>query len=324
MKPMKISKSLRSLIAAVVGCGVLTLAAGANAVAAPASLESRILASINLQKVPANLTPSLVDIHTQTPFTLSGGRYVQRICDPYDHPEQAANPQPCIYGNKTATKTVVLWGDSNAGNWMPALDGAFAALGYKLAVFTFPGCPTAFVTATKTGPFADPSNYVSCNTFHANLPAAVKKLNPYAIMGVSGAAFVTKTTAIQNQWIAGMTAAFNAMTAGQPAVRRFIIGTSPILPTDVPKCLALHSSAIQVCSSNTVASGYTQKLARDVAEAAAAKATLIPTSTWFCQNKICPPVMGSTLIYVDVDHTTIEYSKATIPTWTAFLRAKGF
>ena len=34
--------------------------------------------------------------------------------------------------------------------------------------------------------------------------------------------------------------------------------------------------------------------------------------------------MGSTLIYVDVDHTTIEYSKATIPTWTAFLRAKGF
>jgi hypothetical protein len=34
--------------------------------------------------------------------------------------------------------------------------------------------------------------------------------------------------------------------------------------------------------------------------------------------------MGSTLIYVDVIHLTIEFSKATIPTWTTTLRAKGF
>ena len=318
---MKISNLTRFAAAALVGLSAISVAVSASA--ATTSLESRILASITTRNLPSNLTPSLVDLHTKTPFVLSGGKWILKSCDPFDYPEQATNPQPCIYGNKTSTKTVVLWGDSSAGNWIPALDGAFSALGYKLAVFSFPGCPSAFVTATKTGPFAS-SKYAACNTFHAKLPAAVRALKPYAIMGVSGAATLTKTTAVQNQWITGMTNAFTAMTVGQPAVRRFIIGTSPVLPTDVPKCLALHSSAIQVCSSNTVTSGYNLKLARDVSVATAAKATLIPTSTWFCQKQICPPVMGSTLIYVDVIHLTIEFSKATIPTWTTVLRAKGF
>lgn len=318
------AKLTRSATVAIVSLAAITVAVRASAESVPASLESRILASTTIQKLPSNLNPSLADIHTKAPFNLSGGKWIMKSCDPYDYPEQAANPQPCIYGNKTSAKTVVLWGDSNAGNWIPALDGAFNTLGYKLAVFSFPGCPTAFVTATKTGPFADPSSYVACNTFHAKLPAAVLALKPYAIMAVSGAAFVTKTTTIQNQWIAGMASAFTAMSVGQPAVRRFVIGTSPILPSDVPKCLALHSSAIQVCSSNTVTSGYVAKLARDVAVATAAKATLLPTSTWLCQNKICPPIMGSTLIYVDVDHLTIEFSKATIPSWITVLRAKGF
>jgi len=320
---MKISNLTRFAAVALVGLSAISVAVTASAETIPASLESRILASISTRNVPSNLTPSLADIHTKTPFALSGGKWIMKSCDPYDYPEQAANPQPCIYGNKTSTKTVVLWGDSSAGNWIPALDGAFTTLGYKLAVFTFPGCPVAFVTATKSGTFAS-SKYAACNTFHAKLPAAVRALKPYAIMGVSGAATLTNTTAIQNQWITGMTNAFTALTAGQPAVRRFVIGTSPVLPTDVPKCLALHSSAMQVCSSNTVTSGYTLKLARDASVAAAAKATLIPTSTWFCQKKICPPVMGSTLIYVDVIHLTIEFSKATIPTWTSVLRAKGF
>jgi len=293
------------------------------ALAATPTVESRITTSIKVNSLPKALSPSLADIHTKGYFSFTGGSMVTGSCDPYDYPEQANKPVPCILGDKTATRTVVLWGDSNAGNWMPLFDQVFASLKYRVAVFTFPGCSAPFVTASKTGPFVS-SQPGPCNTFHSKLASEVRALQPTAIFGVSGAAFLTKTSALEQQWVAGWKSAFDAMTVGAPTTKRYVIGTSPIMPQDVPKCLALHSSAIQVCGINTLKSNYPSIITRDGKVATTAKATMIPVAQWFCQKNACPPVMDSILIYVDVDHTTKTFVAELNAPWLTYLRSKGF
>ena len=305
------------VIAVAVSCAPLV------AIAAAPTIESRIAASIKINSLPKVLSPSLADIHNRGYFTFTGGSMVTGACDPYDHPEQANKPVPCILGDKTATRTVVLWGDSNAGNWIPLFDQVFATLKYRAAVFTFPGCSAPFVTASKTGPFVS-SQPGPCNTFHSKLAAEVRALKPAAIFGVSGAAFLTKTTLLEQQWTAGWKAAFDAMTSGAPSTKRYVIGTSPIMPQDVPKCLALHSQSIQVCGINTLKSNYPSIIARDAKVAATSKATLISVSQWFCQKNACPPIMDSVLIYVDVDHTTKTFVGELNAPWLTYLRSKGF
>ena len=292
------------------------------AAATSPTIESRILASTKLTTLPKALTPSLADIHTNSAFTYTGGKMVLKSCDPYDYPEQAKKPVPCILGDKTATRTVVLWGDSNAGNWMPLFDSVFAELKYRVAVFTYPGCSAPFVTASKTGAFYS-SQPATCNTFHSTLAAEVRALKPSAIFGVSGAAFMTKTSAIEQQWLGGWKSAFDAMTIGAPTTKRFVVGTSPIMPQDIPKCLALHSRSIQVCGLVTAPSNYPLIVARDSKVATVSRATLIPVSQWFCQKGQCPPVMDSILIYVDLDHTTKTFVLELVPPWLTMMKAQG-
>ena len=293
------------------------------ATAATPTVESRILASTKVNSLPSGLTPSLADIHNKGYFGFTGGSMVRAACDPYDYPEQATKPAPCILGDKTATRTVVLWGDSNAGNWMPLFDSVFLTLKYRVAVFTFPGCSAPFVTASKSGPFVS-SKAATCNTFHSKLGAEVRSLSPVAIFGVSGAAFLTKTPVLEQQWTAGWKSAFDAMTVGAPSTKRYVIGTSPIMPQDVPKCLALRSKSIQLCGITTAKSNYPSIIARDAKVASTAKATLVPVAQWFCQNGICPPVMGSILIYADLDHTTKTFVAELVNPWLSYLRSKGF
>jgi hypothetical protein len=291
---------------------------------APQTLLTRIAAAVTANQLPSNLNPSLADIHAKGPFQFEGDGLITRVCDYYDHPELASNPAPCYFGSKTSTKTVVLWGDSNAGNWIPALDSAFATLGYRLAYFGFPGCATAFVKVGESGAFADPGQSAACNTFHSALPAAVRALKPVALFAVSGAAFYTNTTALTNQWVAGMAAAFNQLSAGLTGVRRFEIGTSPMMASDMPTCLALHQSSMTTCWLNAKSRGYPLQLTRNVTEAKASNATLLPVSTWFCLGNVCPGVEGSTLIYGDLDHTTKVFSLETVPLWLPLLRANKF
>ena len=302
---------------------VIAVASPIAAFSATASVESRIAAAAKISTIPKNLTPSLADIHKNGAFTYTGGKMVLKSCDPYDYPEQAAKPVPCSLGDSTATRTVVLWGDSNAGNWMPIFDTMFKTLKYRVAVFTFPGCSAPFVTASKTGPFFS-SQPAACNTYHAKLAAEVRSLSPTAIFGVSGAAFLTKTTAIEQQWLQGWKAAFDAMTTGAPTTKRFVIGTSPIMPQDVPKCLALRSRSIQVCGLVASKSNYPAIIARDAKVATISKANLISVSQWFCQKDFCPTVMDSILIYVDLDHTSKEFVKELESPWLSYLRSKGF
>lgn len=279
-----------------------------------------IESSISLNSLPSQVTPPLSSlVSTNQVKAAQGSAWIRLSCSPQYVEKIAEDPVPCWYGDPHGVRTIALYGDSNAGNWIPALDAVSKLLKYKLAVFAFPSCATPFIPEAKTGsgyypiPFkgvVEGPVWQQCAEWHSAVGPAIAALDPTAVIAVSGPWMYSSSSADLTEWESGFATAFAAMTKGDPKAKRIILGTSPLLPSDVPDCLAQHPTAIQACSlSFKYGTGYYGGiLARDVAVATVAKATLIPTTPLFCYESRCSPVVKDYLVYVDQDHTTIDYT----------------
>lgn len=222
---------------------------------------------------------------------------------------------PCFFGNLQATKTIVIIGDSNVGNWLPALGLGLATSPYRLAVFMFSGCPLSSITFTSQ--MIDKA--ADCNTWHAAVPGAVQALHPVAIVGVSevfansGIPPTRKNRTFSNAiWASGMTKFFNQVTGGNSSIKRILMGTTPHYPLSGPViCLSIHPNP-SACAGSVMsggASSYQATQQRDASVASANGATFIPTASWFCTSAVCPSVVNGLIVSNDFDHTTIAYSE---------------
>ena len=268
-----------------------------------ASVATSVEDAESTTSLPRSAVPPLSVLDDPaTSYAESGPAYFA-ACDPYLHPSQAERPIPCFYGDRTASRTIVLIGDSTAGNWAPALSQGLRKKGYRLAVFGYAGCPAPDLTYdTSTA-----SQYQRCDLWHRHLAASIKPLHPVAVIAVSGATDLGK---ISNQtWKNGYALLFREATRSDPAASRILMGTSPEFAESVPACLSAHSDPQDCSSRYTSGVGYYGSyLSRDPYVAAAADAHLVPTYPWFCHEHTCEPVIGRFIAFVDVEHLTIAYS----------------
>jgi hypothetical protein len=252
------------------------LASGAASPTRPATSDAAVSAAIatslkqhTVPKYPKTLTPSYLDIITADPNALQGTSLLTANCNPYSDLAEVSDPKPCIYGSTNASRTVVIFGDSYVGNWIPALNLIGKKLGYRIAAFEYAGCITPFVAPTG----GTAASAQACNEWHTNLPAAVQAQNPVAILAANG----TPSWGVSADplWVQGITTAFDEMTASSPATVRILIGTSPHIPSPAPACLAAYPSSTQKCTLTYTlgavgANQYAAALARDQTGAAAA------------------------------------------------------
>ncbi|MGO9334352.1 MAG: acyltransferase family protein [Acidimicrobiales bacterium] len=270
----------------------------------PAAVTSAVAAARAITAVPADSLPALATFDTaQTSYAASGPAFFS-ACDPYLHPVLAEHPAPCLFGDFDATRTVVLVGDSTAGNWAPALNMGLKKSGYRLAVFGYAGCPAPDLLYTAS----TASQYQRCNLWHSRLGPAIRALHPVAVIAVSGA---TDLGQISNRaWTMGYARLFADATRANPSAVRVLMGTSPEFAEPVPACLAAHRNPQQCSSRYTYGAGYYGAyLARDAQVAAVVATRLVPTHQWFCDQDVCEPVIGRYVAFADVEHLTIDYSE---------------
>ncbi len=283
---------------------------------ASAQLSADLRAATTAQTLPADLTPSLQDFDNSSQgYNFSGPAFFS-ACDAYDQPARQTNPFPCIFGDTQSTKIIVLVGDSDIGNWAPALDLGLKSAGYRLDVFGFAGCLTPDISYNSsndgnTDPRASPAD---CNTWHAALGPAILALNPIAVIAAAASdhyGLISKST-----WIAGFDKLFAETTT--PSTVRILMGLSPVLPEAAPTCLSTHPDP-QTCSIHYVSGtgAYGVYLARDPQIAVSAHAKLIPSTPWLCDDGDCPPVIGKYLVYADTYHLTIAFSQFIAPEVTS-------
>lgn len=299
--------------ALLVSCGLFAGCASASSsskvrpVSSLAQLDIVLAKSIKQENLPSRLVPSLTEI-ANSPTGIQGSGYLHVSCDPYVVNSEAKNPVPCWYGSATSKRTVVIFGDSFVGNWIPALNIAGTALGFRVAEFSFVGCNTPFISPAAPESGFDEAEVKACTSFHQNLPKSVNKLDPIAVIAAEGAPSWGPTA--NPVFIQGLNSAFNEMSTRTNHPVRILMGAGPHLAEAAPSCLASHPSSIERCNfTYTKRSDYGVVLARDNASIQGAKVDLIPTYQWFCLHGTCPAVIGNVDVYADSDHTTTAISE---------------
>jgi hypothetical protein len=324
---MKRSFAALGLVTALLSFGAIASAGTTN----QSLVTSAISAAIASDAQPASLTPTLASVASPTGAYNAQGASLAAKCSPAIVPAYITKPIPCWFG-AAAGPVWVLWGDSNAAAWIPALSYVAKAEKARLAVFVYPGCSSLFVGGIESGAAVTPTK---CTSFHKALPAAVKAVNPTVVISATiGMGFSGKQADVAG-FAANWKSTFATITASKTSIKRVLMGTTPNRGgQNIAACLAAASpKKVLSCSpryySNSwYGTNYWVYLQRDVASATASNATLIPVQSLFCDTvsaspNYCPVVVGKYLVTVDADHISTAYMNYISPALLEMMKAAG-
>ncbi len=265
--------------------------------------------------VPADLRPSLLAARDDLPRTYGDGCHLS-----FAETESGT----CVYGVASASRVVVLFGDSHAAQWFPALERLALGDGWRLVSLTKSACAAADVTVWNSNL---KRAYTECDTWRANALARIAAERPDLVV-VSNSQYLldvggqpvpeAKAQATWDQAL-GRTLGQLAKLARQVV----LIGATPRPADDPPVCLSAHLSDALACARPMTAAIDAGTLASERAVAGAAGVTMIDPTAWVCPSEPCPVVIGRVLVYRDTHHLTATFSAALAPYLAARLPGLG-
>ena len=270
-------------------------------------LEADLVAGARTRRIPADLSPPLAVAWTATPVIARDGCNV---------PRDGVKSRGCVFGDTKSHTTVVLFGDSHAAAWFPALDEISRQQHWRLVVLTKDGCPPAEVKIAAW--FRHGAPYWECSVWRANAEAQIARLHPaLVIMGEARYLEVPETTPVggasgETTWLNGLASIFGFLR--QSASHVVFMSDSPTLNQRAPACVASHRTDVQFCSTSlATATRLPDVKAQELQIAAQDHVTAIDPTGWFCTPTTCPVIVNHTLLYRDNAHMVPEWSHFLAP-----------
>jgi hypothetical protein len=211
----------------------------------------------------------------------------------------------CTYGVKGSATKVVLYGDSHAAQWFPALEKIAREKGFELTSLTKSAC------SSVESPRADQGAYknTECEKWRENSIKRIQKMKPYAVI-VSSFQYFNEPSGYSSRaqwWTEGQ----RLLLAGlQGSSKNLIyISDTPHPLRDIPSCLATRN--LKECDTtektpNLIINGFKK----------------IDPNPWLC-DEVCSPIKDGYVIYRDASHITVAAALALTPQLVAALRDKG-
>ncbi|MEV0644161.1 acyltransferase family protein [Phytomonospora sp. NPDC050363] len=255
--------------------------------------------------VPADLTPSLADAAEDRPRTYDDGCHLES--------EAIAAPGPCVYGDPAGEDTIVLFGDSHAAQWFPALDAIAAERGDRLVAWTKSSCAAAVVELYN--PLLK-RPYRECDAWRDATLDAIAALKPALVVMASADADETSPIGVgdpDRAWTDGWVEAHRRVAVTGAGVVH--IADTPWMDGNVPDCLAVNLDDTLACAGErTSAVKNAARRTSTNTALTAAGATVVDPTPWFCAaDGTCPVVAGSLLMYRDGHHMTTEWARLLAP-----------
>ncbi|MEY2445353.1 MAG: hypothetical protein QOE00_1933, partial [Ilumatobacteraceae bacterium] len=267
----------------------------AAAVAAMVAANDPVLAqSALIQDVPANLRPTLAAAAADKPSIYHDGCMLS---------DGHTTPPACTYGDPTSATNVVLFGDSHAAQWFPAMKQIAEVHHWRLEVLTKSGCPTADIRIKRRNLDAE------CVRWRAAVAQRLATERPSLIIMSSSrydpggsAAGLDPQVALR----AGLEATLQAL---RPTAQRFLmLGDTPTPLTYTPTCVAAHLRSVQHCMASRSQAVDPPQMAVEQDLARLHDAAFAGTSDWLCTQTSCPVILGDVLVYRDDSHLTTTAS----------------
>ena len=293
------SRARVTLAGAVVGSlACLGLASAAYAVAGTRSLHVERAASSTVivdsprgtDFVPDNLAPSLRDARESLPSIYDDG------CMEGTAEKDA---EGCVYGDPDAPR-IVLFGDSHAAQWFPALEGFAITAGYSVEVHTKASCPAADIETLRHG-----NPYPQCATWRADVIDRINASPPALVLlaTFSDPELAADVEDEPQTWNAALGRTIDALDA--PVA---VIADTPDMREDPAPCLSAHLTDAEVCAQPRSVALTGPAREAEVTATAARGVPLVDLNEYLCDDEACPPILGNTLVYRDSHHLTADIS----------------
>jgi len=211
----------------------------------------------------------------------------------------------CIYGDKTADKTLVLYGDSHAAQWFPALEALAQKNKFKLLSLTKSSCPPVEVQQLQIGSFRNSD----CNSWRRYSLQRIKAINPVAVITSSFQYYspVDRQLNRQRWWRDGEIRASQSLFG--LSTKLIFISDTPHPLRDIPNCLA--SNGGEKCDDSEKSD---PRIWGNFIE--------VDPTAWLCESK-CPAIVNGIIAYRDASHISVEMSSALAPEIAKVLRSLG-
>jgi peptidoglycan/LPS O-acetylase OafA/YrhL len=224
-------------------------------------------------------------------------------CDDWHH---SATVHPCVFGDPDAPHTVLLMGDSIAGQWFPAFATHFGEHDWRLVVITKSACPMVdqpvFNAATRR-------EYAECAQWRNDALAGLGSWRAdLVVIGSSGSYDFSA-----GDWTEG-TARILARIA--PVAQEIaVLVPTPVLPFDGPECLARRDwrrrwiGMEDACVAHRSRGEFPAvKNALAAAVALEPRARLIDLGSAVCPAGTCRAERAGMAVYRDGRHMTNTYA----------------
>ena len=211
----------------------------------------------------------------------------------------------CEYANIKSQRTIVLYGDSHAAQWFPALVEIATRSGYKLVSLTKSACPSVDTIRLDQGGF----KMSRCNQWRINSIKRIQEIKPDVLI-MSSFQYFSQPPRFSDRekwWNDGQRKLLTQVSNASPHL--IYLTDTPHPLRDIPACLANYS--ISKCnttqrSENLSISGF----------------EVIDPNSWLC-SRVCPAVKDGVVAYRDASHISVDIAIALIPRLTQALRDQG-
>lgn len=214
----------------------------------------------------------------------------------------------CVYGDRSSTTRVVLFGDSHAAHYHPALDPIARQRGWRLVVLTKAGCPP--MPAVKRGARGKSTE---CGIWRRRALRRIEarerpdmvitggSMN-YRIFGRDGEQLDERATeeGLEESYVDVLERLRGA------EARTVVMKDVPKASYDVPRCVAASMDRPRDCAF-PLPEGHANRF--DARAAAAVGADLVDVTPRICRNRSCRAVIRRILVYRTGSHLTAPFAR---------------
>ncbi len=271
-----------------------------------AQAQAAVAASANINSVPSNLQPPLADVDAEQQVMLFDGCLRSLF--------QGGQPE-CTWGDRDSSTTVALVGDSHAAMWNPAFRQVAEQRRWRMEMLTKGACPLLDVSIPNPmRRFAE--RFQHCEHWRAEMLTRLRADPPQLVVlsmwrGYGVEESLTGYRSYGPEWLERLTDLVGQLRDGGSEV--LVLGPIPSPGMSVPMCLSGHPDAATACTLSRSTSVDEAGIAAETAATEAGGGRYIDLTDLFCTADRCPVVVGNTLVYLDMTHVTLQYSRLLAP-----------
>ncbi len=235
------------------------------------------------------------------------------------------NSNRCLYGDPQGRRTLILFGDSHALQYSPALEALANEHDWRLIVLTKAECTPAEVPIRS---MVAEREYSQCDAWRQKELRRIEMGAGSTVVVISGDTVYTPYghdgeelhgTAGAAELEAGYVSTLTRIH--RAGLRTVVIKDTPVSTSYVPGCVSEKLQQLESCAFPLVRDRATEFDAR--AAKVAPGSDLINLTAKLCPDDLCRAVIGNALVYRDKSHLTATYARTLAPAIERGLRQAG-